>query len=339
MKVNVISESGVAPGQGVHSAFLDTVRQLKDYTETDVASNTGRSADIVHVQTVGPYSLFQALMRGNAGLVVSAHVTPDSFVGSLVGAKYWYGAAKLYLRWFYNLADAVLAVSSETMAEVRRMGVRRPVYLVPNTIVAADFASSEQKRERARKRLKVEEGKFVVLGVGQVQPRKAIGTFADTARRLPGLQFVWVGGMQFKGLAADNAQMQQLMDHPPENLRFTGIIEREEAVAWYQAADLFFLPSRQETFGLVIVEAAAAGLPVLLRDLPQYRDTFSGGYVAGDERDFVKIIEKFTTDRTYNQHWRQAAQTIVERYDAKQGATRLMRVYEQVMQAKRERRH
>lgn len=337
MKVNVISESGLAPGQGVHSAFLDTVRQLKGYTEADVASNSGRRADIVHLHTIGPYALLQALTRGRAGLVVTAHVTPDSFVGSLVGAKYWYGAAKMYLRWFYNLADAVLAVSGETMAEVKKMGVTKPVYLVPNTIVSADFAGSAEKRMQARKQLRLDGAKFVVLGVGQVQPRKAIGTFTDVARKLPELQFVWVGGMQFKGLAASNAEMQHLMDEPPVNLRFPGIVDRSEAVAWYRAADLFFLPSLQETFGLVIVEAAAAGLPVLLRDLPQYRETFSGGYESGDEADFSQIIEKFTTDHAYYERWKVAATRIAQRYDAKEGAKRLMEVYDQVLSAKRSR--
>lgn len=328
----------MAPGQGVHSAFLDTVRQLQYYSEVDVAANTSRRADIIHVHTVGPYSLWQIVRRGGAGLVASAHVTPDSFMGSLVGAKYWYAAAKIYLRWFYNRADAVLAVSGETVQELKKMGVRKPIFLIPNTIVTADFANSAELRAKARKHLKLQEAEFIVLGVGQVQPRKAIGTFVKVAESLPQLKFVWVGGMQFKALAAENAGMKQLIGHPPPNVRFTGIIERAETVWYYQAADLFWLPSYQETFGLVIVEAAAAGLPVLLRDLPQYRDTFGRGYEMGDEGNFSNKIERFAHDHQYYRKWQLAAAEIALRYDAKTGARQLTDAYRKVLEAKARRK-
>src|SRR5689334_20283862 len=89
MKVNVVSESAfTVQGHGVHTAFTETVDALRDYTDWEVAANGRERADVVHIHTVGPYSLARLLWWRGAK-VVSAHVTPDSFVGSLVGAKYW----------------------------------------------------------------------------------------------------------------------------------------------------------------------------------------------------------------------------------------------------------
>lgn len=338
MKINVISESAfTVQGHGVHTAFTETVDALKSYTDSDVAANTSRPADIIHIHTVGPYSLWK-LLFGSGAKVVSAHVTPDSFVGSLIGAKYWYVFAKLYLRWFYNLADGVLAVSQEVVGELAKIGVRKPVFLVPNTIKTQPFESNPELKKAARKHLNIPDSAFVVLGNGQVQPRKRLDTFVAQAEALPEIQFVWVGGIPFKRLAASSADMEALMRKHPANLLFTGLISREDVLAYYHAADLFFLPSNQETFGIVIVEGAAAGLPVLLRDIEQYKITFGEGYERGTDETFSGIIHKFQTDHAYYEKWRAAARAIAERYNAEAGAKRLMSVYETVIEARNERK-
>jgi 1,2-diacylglycerol-3-alpha-glucose alpha-1,2-galactosyltransferase len=331
MRVNVISESEfTVQGHGVHSAFKDTVDALKKYTDYDVAVNTSRKADVTHIHSPGPYAL-KKLLFDKGAKVVSAHVTPASFVGSLAMAKYWQWLARAYLAWFYNRADAVLAVSSEVVDELRAMGVRKPVYLVPNTIATETFRSTAEERHRDRRELGINNGEFVVMGCGQVQPRKRVDVFVEAARALPELRFVWVGGMPFKGIAADRGAMEQVMSNHPANVTFTGLIDRVAVERWYRAADLFFLPSMQETFGLVILEAAAAGLPLLLRDLEQYRQTFTGGYEHGNDDNFTTKIKEFSTNKQYYDHWQRAAKRIAERYDSKAGAERLVEVYEKTL--------
>lgn len=53
----------------------------------------------------------------------------------------------------------------------------------------------------------------------------------------------------------------------PANVRFVGQLPREQVGSWYQAADVFVSTARQETLGLVVLEAAAAGPPLVLRDI------------------------------------------------------------------------
>lgn len=334
MKVNVISESAfTVQGHGVHTAFTETVKALQEHSDAEVAENGKGPADVTHIHTVGLYAL-RKLLGARGVTVVSAHVTPDSFVGSLVGAKYWYGLAKVYLRWFYNRADAVLAVSNEVVHELKAMGVKRPVHLMPNIIDTDVFSTTKSEKKAIRKRLGIDEKAFVVLGIGQVQPRKRADLYVKAAEALPEVEFVWAGGIPFKQLAADAGDMDRMMKLKLPNLRFTGLIERETVIEYCRAADMFWLPSTQETFGIVVVEAAAAGLPVLLRDLALYNDTFGDGYERGDDATFVKQIERFATDPDYYGRWQSVAHGIAERYDSRAGAERLMGLYREVLSNK-----
>jgi 1,2-diacylglycerol-3-alpha-glucose alpha-1,2-galactosyltransferase len=331
LRVNVVSESAfTVQGHGVHTAFTETIDQLRQYTSYKVIVNSNEPADVVHIHTIGPYSLHKLLVTRGVK-IVSAHVTPDSFVGSIVGAKLWYGVAKRYLRWVYNRADAVLAVSQETLDELTAMGVTKPLYLVPNTINGELFSTSLKQKVEARQHLGIPTESFVVLSNGQVQPRKRIDTFINAASMLPDLTFIWVGGIPFKQLAASNSSMDAIMKHHPDNVTFTGVIPRENVISYYKAADLFFLPSNQETFGIVIVEAAAAGLPILLRDLDQYKLTFHQSYEQGTDEKFATQIKRFSSDKSYYDKWQQKAAAIAADYDNKTGAKRLQEVYEAVL--------
>jgi 1,2-diacylglycerol-3-alpha-glucose alpha-1,2-galactosyltransferase len=331
MKVNVISESAfTVQGHGVHTAFTETVDALRRYTDAEVVANGRGGADILHLHTVGLYALNKLLFaRGRK--VVSAHVTPDSFGGSLIGAKYWYGLAKLYLRWFYNRADAVLGVSVVVVDELRAMGVVRPVYLMPNCINTDVFTTSKMQKSAIRRRLGIKNDAFVVISCGQVQPRKRVDMFVRVAEQFPKLTFIWAGGIPFKKLAAELGEMERMMQQAPANVIFTGLLKREEAIDYYRAADLFFLPSMQETFGIVIVEGAAAGLPVLLRDLQQYQVTFGNGYEKGDDDSFGAQVRRFSEDKAYYKQWQKSARSIAERYDSRAGAMRLMELYQNVL--------
>jgi 1,2-diacylglycerol-3-alpha-glucose alpha-1,2-galactosyltransferase len=327
VKVNVISESAFTiQGHGVHSAFIDTIAALREYTDCEVMVNSISKADIVHIHTLGPYALAK-LIFGSGMKVVSAHVTPESFVGSLVGTKYWLGMAKLYLRWFYNRANAVFAVSEEVAKELGAMGVKSKIYLVPNTIKIQQFQNSPDLREKSRNKLNILPDQFVVVASGQVQPRKRIDVFIEMAKQLPDVMFIWVGGIPFKKLAAESSSMANVMQNHPKNVVFTGLVDRSEVINYFHASNLFFFPSMQETFGIVIVEAAAAGLPILLRDLPVYRVTFGAGYERGSDATFKDIIDRFRRDRDYYYKWQHNSLSIAQKYDAKAGSARLMEVY------------
>ncbi|MDO4773674.1 MAG: glycosyltransferase [Candidatus Saccharibacteria bacterium] len=335
LRVDMISESEfTVQGHGVHTAYVemrDSLRQLPK--EVDIKTNTAGKFDIVHVHTVGLYSLWRLLFSGRRR-VVSAHVVPDSFIGSLKGARVWRPLAKWWLRFFYNRADLVLAVSTYTKAELQKLGVKRRIEVLYNTIDTKKYHTSPQLKKAARQSLGIDQDAFVVISSGQVQPRKRVDVMAAIARRLPDTTVIWVGGVPFGAVAADNRSMQHMMNHPPQNMMFTGVVPLEAMVDYYRAADVFVLPSEQETFGLVVVEAAAAGLPVVLRDIHDYDDTFRGGAVMAEaDDDFIRAVQRLRDDAELYAQQQTAAGRIAQRFDSKAGAERLLTLYRELLES------
>lgn len=330
IKINIISESAfTVQGHGVHTAYVEHMNSLKRTDGVEVITNTKKPADVIHIHTVGGYGLKFLLFGKAKRKFVSAHVVPESFIGSLVGAKYWAPLSKIYLRWFYNRAHGIFAVSAEVVGQLKAMGVRRPIYLTPNSINTAAFANTGRKRNLARKKLKIEQDKFVVVCSGQVQPRKGIDTWLACASALPEINFCWIGGIPFKKMAAQHNKMQDLMKSAPKNAFFTGVVDHKDVFEYYWASDLFFLPSYQETFGIVIVEGAAAGLPVLLRDNDQYKATFKDWYVsAKTDQEFIKLIRKFQTNQSFYKDYQKKATSISQKYDSAAAAQKILKIYQ-----------
>jgi len=335
LRINIISETVFSvKGHGVHTAYIENLTSLQKREDVIVTTNVRTPADIIHIHTVGPYSVRFMLFGKSKLKFISAHVVPDSFVGSLVGAKYWKPLAKVYLRWLYNRADGVFAVSSEVVDELKAMGIRKPIHLVPNTIDITPYKTTAAQKKEIREELKIKPDAFVVVASGQVQPRKRVDSFIKAAEALPEVNFIWVGGMPFKNAAANHKEMQAVMDHPPKNVIFTGVIDHEKVIPYYRASDVFFLPSEQETFGIVVVEGAAAGLPVILRNNDQYKITFEDWYLAGDDDSFIEIIKKLHSDKAHYKQWQTQSAKLAAKYDSVAGAQQIVDIYQKALEAK-----
>nr|WP_288203878.1 ATP-binding cassette domain-containing protein [uncultured Streptococcus sp.] len=99
------------------------------------------------------------------------------------------------------------------------------------------------------------EDQFVVIGAGQVQKRKGIDDFIRLAEELPEITFIWAGGFSFGGMTDGYERYKKIMDNPPKNLIFPGIVSPERMRELYAMADLFLLPSYNELFPMTILGA------------------------------------------------------------------------------------
>lgn len=290
MIVNVISESEFFPkGQGVHTAYLNMVQMLRS-KGIDVKINSLGKADITHIHTIGPLGFYK--LRTSKNTVVTAHVTPDSFKGSLTGEKYWGKFTTPYLISFYSRADLVLAVSPKVVEELKKLKVKSRIEVMENPLNTRVFKKDDKARNLEREKLGIKD-EFLVVGVGQIQTRKGVSDFIEVAKKIPEAKFVWAGGEPFKGVIEKDDRLKKLLETLPSNVIFTGIMDYAKMPALYNASDAFFFPSLQETAGMVIVEAAACGLPLVLRDLEEFRLLYKEGYQAGKNNDdFEKILRK-----------------------------------------------
>ncbi|MFI6548540.1 glycosyltransferase family 4 protein [Streptomyces prunicolor] len=304
---------------------MEDIAMLQRMPEVDVLTNSLRRADIQHAHTVGPYAM-TLLMSGRVR-VVTAHLTAGSLRGSLRGDRYWHSAFMKHLRRFYNSADAVVAVSRSVKSDLEDMGVAKPIHVVPNSIDVAAVRSLNSRRAESRERLGVKPDEFLVVGVGQVQPRKGIATFVECARAVPEATFCWVGGMIFGPLADRRTEMRHLISSAPRNCYFTGPLERSDVLRRLAAADLFFLPSLQENCPMAALEAAAVEIPLLLRNIPAYSELFGSDCKYGDEGTFVRQIEEFIDDRELLAEQSRKSSRMAAKFDSSLRSSRMLEVY------------
>lgn len=315
-------------GHGVHTAFIEMTKGVSALPQLDVIVNKFRKADVTHIQTIGFYSALHLISPRGGKKVVSVHVIPDSLIGSIKGAEKVAWLSKAYLTWFYGKADMLLPVSEETQNSLQNdMKLTNPSQVLFNTVNSVEYITTSLDKEAARKTLGIKPNEFVVMGNGQVQPRKRFDAFVAVAKQLPDVKFIWVGGIPFKSLGADHKHMQELIDTAPKNVTVTGVIELEEVRTYLKASNAFMLPSDQENHPLAMLEAAASGLPIVVRDIPQYDSAFGNDILRGTDATFAEIIQKLQSNKSYYEAAVKGSMLIAQRFDTPQAAQELLAIY------------
>lgn len=175
--------------------------------------------------------------------------------------------------------DHVLVVSRHWQRLLARdFGVRPAV--VPNGVDTARFGGPgpvSPAELRARAGL---DGGFVYLTVGGLEPRKGSLELVEALAKArtavePAPRLAVIGGHSFQ----DHRQYRERCLARAEELGLTedglvllGTVPDAELPAWYHAADAFAFPSVTEGWGLAVLEAMAAGLPVVTSDIPVFRE-------------------------------------------------------------------
>jgi 1,2-diacylglycerol-3-alpha-glucose alpha-1,2-galactosyltransferase len=328
LKVSVLSESAYGgQGQGVHTAFVDCVDILSSRADVEVHVNSAVPCDVLHAHTFGP--LYWWRWRQYKGrCLLSAHVVPASMEGSLLLWQLWLPLFVRYIRFTYNSADVVIAVAPAVKRALAQIGVTSKMIVLTNPVNLDKFRPDASLRAQGRELLKLKADDQVALCVGQIQPRKGVADFIQAARANPGVQFVWGGGRPFSVLTDAYAQMNRLMEAKPANAHFPGLFDLARMPAIYNAADLFFFPSFQENCALAIAEAAACGLPLLLRDLDDYRELYGLNFLsAADSAGFNARVGEFFATEDMVREYREKSKEVAKRFDVRLLGEKLVEAY------------
>jgi glycosyltransferase involved in cell wall biosynthesis len=149
------------------------------------------------------------------------------------------------------------------------------IKIIPCGINAKHFGSVT--KETARQNLGIAPQSKVILYVGRFDPRKGIETLVKACAKLPQpFQLYLVGGSREGG--SDSEEQQRIRSLVKalgleQVTVFTGQVSQEQLPAYYAAADVCVVPSYYEPFGLVAIEAMAAGTPVIASDVGGLRHT------------------------------------------------------------------
>jgi glycosyltransferase involved in cell wall biosynthesis len=170
------------------------------------------------------------------------------------------GVAWSYLRWFHNSGRRTYAPTEVTRAELEERGFR-------GTAVWSRGVDRQRFHRRFRSHdlrgsLGVSQDQLIVLYVGRLAPEKNIPVLFDAVRQLS----AEVAARLRLVVTGDGPSLEELRAIAPRGTHFTGRLDGEALSRMYASADLFVCPSTTETFGNVVLEAMASGVPVLAPD-------------------------------------------------------------------------
>jgi 1,2-diacylglycerol-3-alpha-glucose alpha-1,2-galactosyltransferase len=320
-------------GGGIYSVFSENVRILKQ-RGIDVKINSSEKCDLLHAHSLGPKFLRMSKLYRNR-CVASAHTVAETIPGRFAFPWLWLPFFKLYLRFAYNQATVVIAVSPLVRENLLRLGVKSEIIFLPNGINRERFKRDEILGKKFRDKYGIKEDDFVALCSGQILPAKGVETFCRAAKKLPDIRFVWIGGRPLGVLSSEFVKVSQMVKSAGPNVVFTGDIpyeNREELVGAYSAANLFFFPSFQENFSMSILEAASVGLPLLLRDNKEYADVYQGNYLkAKNDQEFAELVMKLKRDQEFYDLYSKKAEEIAKTYDIQKITDDLLKIYERLI--------
>ena len=290
--------------------------------------------DLVHCNLIGPGSVAVArhARRNGIPLVLHAHVTREDFAGSFRGSTAVGPALERYLRWFYSQADLVLCPSEYTRGVLKSYPVEAPIRSVTNGVDLEALSGHEALRATYRSRYGLADDALVVFAVGNVFERKGVSTFCRLARSLAArddgrdYEFVWFGPYD-TGPQASSTVRRWVRD-PPANVTFTGWIDDVRGA--YAAGDVSLLPSHVENQGIAVLEAMACGTPVVLRDLPVFREFFTDGedcLTCRDPSEFRESIVRLAADPGLRDRLGENARTTAHRHGLDRVAAELQDAY------------
>jgi glycosyltransferase involved in cell wall biosynthesis len=215
--------------------------------------------DAVHVATEGPLGAWMRARLAWRGLcfTTSFHTRFPEYVSARLPVPLACGYA--FERWFHGRAAHTLVGTRSLMRELARRGVGRALVHWPRGVDTLAF-----RPDRRRADVYMDLPRPVWLYVGRVAVEKSLPDFL----RLP------LGGT--KVVVGDGPQRAQLQRRFPEVV-WRGFRYGDELAAHYASADCFVFPSRTETFGNVVLEALASGLPVAAAPSPGPLDLIDDG--------------------------------------------------------------
>jgi D-inositol-3-phosphate glycosyltransferase len=232
-------------------------------------------------------------------------------------------------------SDAILANShaeAEHLTQYYGADPRR-VEIVPPGVDHAFFSPGSRAGARAALGLGDHP---VLLFVGRIQPLKGVDIAVRTLATLehPGARLLVVGGASGREGANEVVRLHDLVEELGLRARvhFVPPQPHHELSTYYRAADVCLVPSRSESFGLVALEAAACGTPVVasavggLLSLVEHGDT--GFLVDGREPDaYAKHVSAIISDADLAQRLARNAAALASGYTWSVTAARLRRLY------------
>lgn len=290
--------------------------------------------DIIHINTIFPesYLIGKKAKRMGKKVIFHAHSTEEDFKNSFILSNQVAPAFKVWLKKVYSSADLVLTPTPYSKKLLENYNLGKPIVDISNGIELEFFKKDIEAGNKFRESFGFSKDDKIIIAVGLYIERKGILDFVEMAKKLKDYKFVWFG---YTNLNTVPLKIKEAVETKLDNLYFPGYVEREILKGAYSSADLFWFPTLEETEGIVLLEALAMKIPVLIRDIPIYEDWLEDGknvYKASNMMEFEEkireIVEKRLPDLT------EEGYKIAKDRDIKIIGSKLKQIYEDVLNGK-----
>ncbi|MGN6712391.1 glycosyltransferase family 4 protein [Anaerocolumna jejuensis] len=262
--MKLLSKSGIGKAYEHQKSALE--QKGIEYT-----SKFSRNFNIVQLNTIFPDSVLVALLAKlmRKRVIYYAHSTMEDFKNSFKGSNLLAGIFKKWIEFCYNLGDLIITPTEYSKQLLEEYAVSKKIIFLTNGIDLDFYQRDAESKATFREKYHFSKDDKIIISAGHYIERKGIEDFAELAARMPEYQFVWFGYTNLK-LVPD--KIRGIVETKLPNLHFPGYITSEELREAYSGSDLFLFLTHEETEGIVLLEALAMKIPLLIRDIPIYRN-------------------------------------------------------------------
>jgi glycosyltransferase involved in cell wall biosynthesis len=254
--------------------------------------------DVVHFHCFVDRLFLLHLIARCFGCRVVQSATLDDGLGMVVDGYRPY--RRRFVRRLCRLVHHAVAISPRLFEDSLRVLPRSRTSLIPQGVDCRALAPDPARRASARAAFGFTPSDFVLLFIGGICARKDVGMLIDAmpaVRRTHAAARLMIVGPDLEKDYAESLR-RRAASLGEGGVWFTGFLE--DPVAAYAAADVFVFASRDEGFGNVLIEAMAAGLPVVARHLPGVTDSFivdnKNGFLFSNVSDYCAVLDRLIGD-------------------------------------------
>jgi len=268
------------------SFFLPNLRALITFLTHD-------NPDVIHINFAwfAPLAIFKKCMF-KTPFVYTLHGLPQPWLEPSLLYKILYSAEECLLPFCASQASAVVAVSNYVKEVLKeRHGIDSEV--IYHGIEADRF--KPKNKTRSKRELGYKETDFIVLFVGKMHPYKdpltLIKAISVAVKKNANLHLVMIGD----GELYTEVEKEIFKLNYSNHVRLFRRVDNQTLETLYDAADMFVLPSVNEAFGMVLLEAMASGLPIIASNSGACPEIIGNVGVLFNQGDHIDLAEKIIT--------------------------------------------
>lgn len=286
--------------------------------------------DVLHINTLffKSYKVLKKHIKQGKKVVLHGHSTKEDFMYSF---RHWKLIHPFYNRMIlkcYKKANVIVTPTPYSKHLIENYkGVSAKVYDVSNGIDLEEYSYKEENVDKFKKHFNITNQK-VVIGVGLLFERKGLLDFIEVARQMPDKTFIWFGHLN-KSMC--ERKILKAIKNKPTNMIMPGYISGDIIKGAFSSADALLFATLEETEGIVVLEALASRLPVIVRDIKVFdpwlidkENCFKGKNVEEFKNIINNIIENKPVDIIENGY------KIVEERSIDKIGQQLTKIYKEI---------